>query len=114
MDRILRDAEKKSLSEKKMEITPGDTVSVSMKIREGEKIRIQPFQGVVVQMRGSGMGQTVTVRKASGSVYVERVFPVHSPLVSEIKLVRRGHVRRAKLFYLRQRTGKSTRIRETK
>jgi large subunit ribosomal protein L19 len=93
---------------------PGDTVLVEMRILEGDKERVQPFQGVVIQKRGSGMGKSLTVRKASGNVYVERIFPLHSPLISEIKIVRRGRVKRAKLFYLRKRTGKSTRIEEQK
>ncbi len=92
--------------------SPGDTVSVSMKIREAGKERIQAFQGVVIQKRGSGLGQTFTVRKSSGGVYVEKIFPLHSPLISEVKLVRRGRVRRAKLYYLRGRIGKATRIAE--
>jgi large subunit ribosomal protein L19 len=113
MEQIIKQVEKKVIAERPA-FKAGDTVSVSMKIREGEKTRIQPFQGVVIQRRGKGASETFTVRKASGSVYVERVFPLHSPLISEIKLVRRGHVRRARLFYLRGRTGKSTRIQERK
>jgi large subunit ribosomal protein L19 len=114
MDQIIKDVERKALTDRAGNFSPGDTVSVSLTIREGEKTRIQPFQGVVIQTRGGGLNKTFTVRKASGNVYVERVFPLHSPLISEIKLVRRGHVRRAKLYYLRQRTGKSTRIKAAK
>jgi large subunit ribosomal protein L19 len=107
------EVEKKKIIHRDIEFKPGDTIQVSMKIREGDKERIQPFQGVVIQKHGSGLGQSVTVRKASGSVYVERVFPLHSPMIAEIKVVRKGRVRRAKLYYLRDRTGKSTRIKES-
>ena len=112
MNQLMKDVEKKGLVERSVQVTPGDTVSVSMRIREGDKTRIQPFQGVIIKTRGEGVSKTVTVRKASGNVYVERVFPLHSPLISDIKLVRRGRVRRAKLYYQRKRTGKSTRIKE--
>jgi len=111
---IIKAVEKKQLSERKMDYAPGDTINVSFKIREGDKERVQQFQGVVVQTSGSGLGSTVTVRKSSGNVYVERIFPAHSPLIAEIKVLKRGHVRRAKLFYLRELTGKATRIKEKK
>jgi large subunit ribosomal protein L19 len=114
LQEIIKQAEKKYVSKNAADFMPGDTVSVSLRILEGDKERLQAFSGVVVQKRGSGMGKTFTLRKASGSVYVERTFPLHSPLVSEIKLVRRGSVRRAKLFYLRAMSGKSTRIKEKK
>jgi large subunit ribosomal protein L19 len=107
-------AEKKLLTKNTAEFRPGDTVSVSLRILEGDKERLQLFQGVVIQKQGSGMGSTFTLRKVSGSVYVERTFPLHSPLIAEIKTVRKGKVRRAKLFYLRNVSGKSTRIQETK
>ena len=90
----------------------GDTLKVHVKIKEGDKERIQAFQGVVIQQKGAGIGKTVTVRKASGNVYVERIFPLHSPLIAEITRNREGRVRRAKIYYLRDRTGKSTRIKE--
>ncbi len=115
MEAIIKDVEKEYLTDREVTFNVGDTIAVSFKIREGNKTRIQSFQGVVIQRSGSGMGATFTVRKASGNnVYVERVFPVHSPLITEIKVVRRGRVRRAKLYYLRSRTGKATRIREKK
>ncbi len=114
MSEIIKKIEKVHLTDQKVEFGTGDTVSVSIRIREGDKTRLQAFQGVVIQKKGSGMGQTFTVRKASGSVYVERIFPRHSPLISEIKLIRRGRVRRAKLYYLRDRTGKSARLKERK
>lgn len=90
----------------------GDTVTVSYKIKEGAKERIQLFQGVVLQRKGSGATETFTVRKMSGSVGVERIFPLSSPFIEEIAVNKRGHVRRARIFYFRERTGKSARIRE--
>jgi len=114
MSDIIKAVEKKQLSDRKADFGPGDTINVSFKIREGDKERVQQFQGVVVQRSGSGLGSTVTVRKSSGNIYVERIFPTHSPLISEIKVLKRGHVRRAKLFYLRDLTGKATRIKEKK
>jgi large subunit ribosomal protein L19 len=114
LQEIMKQAEKKLLSKNTGEFQPGDTVSVSLRILEGDKERLQAFSGVVMGKRGSGMGKSFTLRKASGNVYVERTFPLHSPLISEIKVVRRGKVRRAKLFYLRDVSGKSTRIKEKK
>ncbi|PCJ86988.1 MAG: 50S ribosomal protein L19 [Flavobacteriales bacterium] len=90
----------------------GDTVIVSYKIREGNKERIQQFQGVVLQRKGSGTTETFTVRKISGGIGVERIFPTHSPFIESIKVKRSGIVRRARIFYLRERTGKGTRIKE--
>jgi large subunit ribosomal protein L19 len=112
LSEIMKHVEKDLLSKNSGEFKPGDTVSVALRILEGDKERLQAFSGVVVQKRGSGMGRTFTIRKASGSVYVEKTFPLHSPLISEIKVVRRGSVRRAKLYYLRDVSGKSTRIKE--
>lgn len=114
MQEIIRAIEKKQMANKTVNYQPGDTVSISFRIKEGDKERIQQFQGVVIQTRGSGTGTTVTVRKASGNIYVERIFPAFSPLISEVKVLKRGSVRRAKLYYLRERTGKSTRIKEKK
>ena len=93
---------------------PGDTVRVNVRVREGEKERLQAFEGVCIARRGSGVSETFTVRKISNGVGVERIFPVHSPMLAEINVVRRGRVRRAKLYYLRNLTGKATRIRERK
>jgi len=93
---------------------PGDTVKVHVKIVEGDKKRIQVFQGVVIAVRGSGIHKAVTVRKMSSQVGVERVFPLHSPIVDKIEVVRRGDVRRSKLYYLRDRTGKAARIKESR
>ncbi len=90
----------------------GDTITVSYKIKEGNKERTQLFQGVVLQRKGSGATETFTVRKMSGNVGVERIFPVNSPFIEEIKVNKKGHVRRARIFYFRERTGKSARIRE--
>lgn len=90
----------------------GDTVTVHVKVIEGEKERIQLFTGVCIQKRGSGINATFTVRKISNGIGVERIFPLHSPRIEKIELVRTGRVRRAKLFYLRQLEGKAARIKE--
>jgi large subunit ribosomal protein L19 len=90
----------------------GDTVTVSYKIKEGNKERIQQFQGVVLQRRGSGATETFTVRKMSGNVGVERIFPIASPFIDANAVNKRGSVRRARIFYFRERTGKSARIKE--
>ncbi|MGH7604727.1 MAG: 50S ribosomal protein L19 [Gemmatimonadaceae bacterium] len=92
----------------------GDTLRVNVRVREGDKERVQAFEGVCIAKRGSGVSATFTVRKISNGVGVERIFPLHSPMISEILVMRRGRVRRAKLYYLRQLTGKATRIRERK
>lgn len=93
---------------------PGDTVKVQVKIVEGDKSRIQAFQGVVICRQNGGVRESFTVRKISNGVGVERVFPLHSPSVEAIEVVTRGHVRRAKLYYLRKLRGKAARIRERK
>jgi large subunit ribosomal protein L19 len=93
---------------------PGDTVRVNVRVKEGEKERIQAFEGVCIARRGSGVSETFTVRKISNGVGVERIFPVHSPMIADLTVVRRGRVRRAKLYYLRHLTGKATRIKEKK
>ncbi|MDO4500193.1 MAG: 50S ribosomal protein L19 [Erysipelotrichaceae bacterium] len=95
-------------------LRPGMTVRVDVKIKEGDKSRIQAFEGVVIRIKGTGIGQTFTVRKISSGVGVERTFPVHSPLVDKITVLRVGKVRRAKLYYLRERSGKSARIKEVR
>ena len=92
----------------------GDTISVSYKIKEGNKERTQQFQGVVIQRRGSGASETFTIRKMSGNIGVERIFPINTPFIEAISIVKRGAVRRARIFYFRERTGKSARIRERK
>jgi large subunit ribosomal protein L19 len=92
----------------------GDTLRVNVRVKEGDKERIQAFEGVCIARRGSGVSESFTVRKISNGVGVERIFPVHSPMIADIAIVRRGRVRRAKLYYLRQLTGKATRIKEKK
>jgi large subunit ribosomal protein L19 len=92
----------------------GDTLRVNVRVKEGEKERIQAFEGVCIARRGAGVSCTFTVRKISNGVGVERIFPDHSPMIESINVVRRGRVRRAKLFYLRNVTGKSARIKERK
>ncbi|MBA4073001.1 MAG: 50S ribosomal protein L19 [Gemmatimonas sp.] len=92
----------------------GDTVRVNVRVKEGDKERIQAFEGVVIARKGEGVSATFTVRKISNGVGVERIFPVHSPMLESVSVVRRGRVRRAKLFYLRELTGKATRIKEKK
>lgn len=91
---------------------PGDTVNVHVRVIEGDKERIQQFQGVVIGIRGSGASKTFTVRKVSNGVGVERIFPYHSPKIGRVERVREGHVRRAKLYYLRALRGKAARIKE--
>ena len=94
------------------EFSSGDTVRVSVKIIEGNKSRIQNFEGVVIQRRGHGVSETFTVRKISSGIGVERTFPLNSPSIATIAVVRRGKVRRNKIFYIRNRSGKSARIKE--
>ncbi len=91
---------------------PGDTVRVDVRVIEGGRERIQSFEGVVIARSGGGVRETFTVRKISFGVGVERIFPVHAPIISEIEVLRRGDVRRAKLYYLRDRVGKAARIKE--
>jgi len=91
---------------------PGDRIRVHVKVREGEKERIQVFEGDVIAKRRGGVSSTFTVRKVSNGVGVERIFPVHSPIVDKIEVTRRGRVRRAKLFYMRELRGKAARIKE--
>lgn len=100
------------LKEQTPSFSIGDTVRVAVKIREGEKERIQAFEGTVIAKRGSGVAETFTVRRLSYGVGVERVFPLHSPNVTDVKVVRKGKVRRAKLYYLRGRVGKAAKVKE--
>ena len=93
---------------------PGDTLRVNVRVREGDKERLQAFEGVCIARRGSGVSETFTVRKISNGIGVERIFPLHSPMIGDLAVVRRGQVRRAKLYYLRNLTGKATRIKERK
>ena len=94
------------------DFAPGDTVVVQVKVREGERERLQAFEGVVIAKRNRGINSAFTVRKISSGIGVERAFQLHSPLIDRIEVKRRGDVRRAKLYYLRERSGKSARIRE--
>ncbi len=91
---------------------PGDTIRVNVRIREGDKERLQVFEGVMIARNNSGLSETITVRKISFGVGVERIFPIHSPVISSIETVRRARVRRAKLYYLRARRGRAARLRE--
>jgi large subunit ribosomal protein L19 len=100
------------LEDRKFDFNIGDTVKVMVRVVEGNKEREQAFQGVVIKQKGGGAGGTFTVRKISSGIGVERVFPVHSPNLKSVKVVRRGKVRRSKLYYLRERVGKAARIRE--
>ena len=90
----------------------GDTVRIGVNIREGDKERVQMFEGTVIARKGSGISETFTVRRVSYGVGIERVFPIHSPNVKEVKVIRRGKVRRAKLYYLRDRVGKAAKVPE--
>jgi large subunit ribosomal protein L19 len=101
-----------SLRDDVPEFTPGDTVKVHVKVVEGNKQRVQVFQGVVIRRQGGGLRESFTVRKVSYGVGVERTFPVHTPTVDHIEVVTRGDVRRAKLYYLRDRVGKAAKIKE--
>ena len=101
-----------SLKEKMPEVNIGDTVKVHVKIKEGEKERIQIFEGTVISKKHGGVSETFTVRRLSHGVGVERVFPIHSPNITDVQIVRRGRVRRAKLYYLRDRVGKAAKVRE--
>jgi large subunit ribosomal protein L19 len=94
------------------DFSPGDTVKVHVRVVEGNRSRIQVFEGVVIAMRGSGVQQSFTVRKISFGVGVERTFPMHSPVIDHIEVVSRGDVRRAKLYYLRDRVGRAARVKE--
>ena len=94
------------------EFQPGDTVIVNVRVKEGERTRVQAYEGVCIARAGSGLNESFTVRKISYGEGVERVFPVYSPMIDSVKVVRRGKVRRAKLYYLRDRRGKSARIAE--
>jgi len=108
----LMEIERQYLRSEVPEFRPGDTVRVQVRVVEGEKERLQAFQGVVIARRGGGTRETFTVRKISGGIGVERVFPLHAPVVDSIEVVRRGRVRRAKLYYLRGLRGKAARIEE--
>jgi large subunit ribosomal protein L19 len=109
---IIRSIEQEQMKSDIPTIHVGDTVRVGVKIREGDKERIQPYEGVVIAKASAGITQNITVRRVFQGVGVERVFLLHSPRIDNVKVVRRGKVRRAKLYYLRQRTGKSARLKQ--
>ena len=112
MQNIINEITKDQLRTDLPEFRPGDTVRVHVKVVEGQRERIQLFEGVVIMRRGGGISETFTVRKISYGVGVERAFPVHSPKIEKLEVIRRGKVRRAKLYYLRDRVGKAARIKE--
>ena len=109
---LLEDVQKSCLKETLPQFNVGDTVDVHVRIREGEKERVQIFNGTVIARRGSGPAEAFTVRRIVAGEGVERVFPIHSPSVVAVEVKREGRVRRAKLYYLRERTGKSARVKE--
>lgn len=111
---VISSVEAASLKAQIPDFSPGDTVRVQVKVLEGDKERFQVFEGVVIRMRGDGIRATFTVRKVTYGVGVERIFPIHSPMIEKIECIRRGHVRRAKLYYLRKLKGKAARISERK
>jgi len=108
LDNVTKDLLKNNIPD----FAPGDTISMDIRVVEGEKERVQRYQGVVIARKHGGIEETVTVRKISNGIGVERIFPIHSPMVASIKVIRRGKVRRAKLHYLRSLTGKAARITE--
>ena len=109
---LMKEFEESQLKKELPEIYVGDTVKVGVKITEGNKERVQPYEGVVIAKRHGGLNQTITVRRIFQGIGVERIFMLHSPQVASLKVERRGKVRRAKLFYLRDRVGKATRVKQ--
>lgn len=114
MNQLIKEITRSQLKDDIPDFKPGDTVKVYARIVEGTRERIQIFEGVVIKRRGSGISATYTVRKISNGVGVERTFPLHTPRVEKIEVVRRGKVRRAKLYYLRSLRGKAARIKEVR
>ena len=112
MNPIIDELEKPYMEKEIPDVNPGDTVKVFVRIVEGNKERIQAFEGTIIKKHGSGINITITVRKIFQGVGVERVFLIHSPRIEKINIIRRGDVKRAKLYYLRERSGKATRIKE--
>ncbi|MGM0688404.1 MAG: 50S ribosomal protein L19 [Bacillota bacterium] len=109
---LIKEVEKHNLKEGLPHFNPGDSVKVYVKVVEGGRERTQAFEGVVIRRQGSGARETFTVRRVTYGIGVERIFPVHSPSITKIEVIKRGKVRRAKLYYLRKRTGKAARIKE--
>ena len=112
MSKVIQEIEKQRMSRSVPDFKPGDTVVVQVKVVEGDRERVQAYEGVVIARSNRGLNSSFTVRKISHGEGVERVFPTHSPSISEISVKRRGNVRRAKLYYLRERSGKAARIEE--
>jgi large subunit ribosomal protein L19 len=110
----MSDVQREGLRTDLPEFLPGDTIRVQVRVREGDKERLQAFEGICIGRRGAGISETFTVRKISAGVGVERIFPLHTPSLATIEVVRKGRVRRAKLYYLRTLSGKAARIREKK
>ena len=109
---LIKQIEDNHLNDNLPEINSGDSVKVNVKVSEGNRERIQTFEGVVISINGTGLSRTITVRKLSFGVGVERIFPVHAPIVDSVEIIRKGKVRRSKLYYLRDRVGKSAKIKE--
>lgn len=110
---IIKTIENEGLKQDVAEFTVGDTVRVMFKVIEGNKERIQAYEGIVIARKHGGLRETFTVRHISSGIGVERTFPIHSPKIEKVEIVRKGKVRRAKLYYLRERTGKAAKIKET-
>ena len=109
---LIKELNKEALAKETSKVQIGDTVRVHVKVKEGSRERIQVFEGTVIAKKHGGIGETITVRRVSYGVGVEKVFPLHAPTVEKIEVVRRGKVRRAKLYYLRDRVGKSAKVKE--
>ncbi len=109
---LIKSIEKEYLKESLPDLAPGDSVKVKVRIIEGNKERVQAYEGVVIRIRGGGINRTVTVRRVFQGIGVERIFLLHSPKVESITVIRKGYVRRSKLYYMRERSGKAARIRE--
>ena len=109
---LIKQIEDNHLKDDLPEINSGDSVKVNVKVSEGNRERIQTFEGVVISINGTGLSRTITVRKLSFGVGVERIFPIHAPIVDTVEIIRKGKVRRSKLYYLRERVGKSAKIKE--
>lgn len=112
MSKIIDEINQENLKQSVPEFAVGDTVRVMVKVIEGDRERLQAFEGTVIARKNGGISETFTVRRLSFGVGVEKTFPIHSPKVADIKVVRKGKVRRAKLYYLRERTGKAARVKE--
>lgn len=112
MSKIVQDIEAAAMTRKLPAFAPGDTIVVQVKVKEGDRERVQAYEGVVIAIKNRGLNSSFTVRKVSHGEGVERVFQTHSPAIAEVQVKRRGNVRRAKLYYLRERSGKSARIEE--